>query len=276
MALRRATIATVDESAAGINVITGASRGIGRLLVEHLAGRGDRVVAVARQSRELESLGAVSTAVTVMALDVTDRAAVGAAFSSIVNDIGPLGTVITCAGSIDALGPVVDVDPDLWWSAVAVDLRGTMLVAQAALATMLPRRRGRIVTIYGNLGDRGGPHLSAFAVAKAGVARLTETLANEVKDMGVVVLGMHPGFVHTPMTERLARSEEGQRWLPRFGVRVEERWGDGESAVHLVEQILAGAADEFSGRTIYTGEDLQHLAERIALDPELRRLRLQL
>ena len=258
-----------------VNVVTGASRGIGRLLVEHLARRGSRVVAMARMSPELDSLGDLST-VTVKAVDVTEPAAVRAAMRATVDDLGPLGTVITCAGSIDALGPVAEVDPERWWSAVAVDLRGTMLVAQAALTTMLPRRRGRIVTVYGNLGDRGAAHLSAFAVAKAGVARLTETLASEVSDAGVIVLGMHPGFVETPMTQRLAHSPEGQRWLPRFGVRVEERWGNGEAAIAVVDRILEGAADQFTGRIIYAGEDLRQLSGRTASDGELRRLRLQL
>ena len=55
-----------------------------------------------------------------------------------------------------------------------------MLITQATLRSMLPLGSGRIVTVYGNLGDRGTPNLSAFSVAKAGIARLTETLANEV------------------------------------------------------------------------------------------------
>ena len=70
--------------------------------------------------------------------------------------------------------------------------------------------------MYGNLGDRGLPNVSAFAAAKAGVARFTETLANELDGTGVAVIGIHPEFVRTPMTERLAWSNEGRQWLPSF------------------------------------------------------------
>lgn len=241
----------------------------------HLARAGIPVVAVARPSVDLDSLTDEAPTLTVKPADVTDPAAVRAAFDAAVQEVGPPTTVITCAGSIDSLGPVVDVDPDRWWSAVAVDLRGTMLIAQAALKSMLPLGRGRIVTVYGNLGDRGTPNLSAFSAAKAGIARLTETLANEVHGTGVVVVGMHPGFVRTPMTEHLASSEDGRRWVPGFGCRAEQNWGNGDSAVELLDKIMAGAADEMAGRIVHTGDNLAELAVRVAADADLRRLRLQ-
>jgi NAD(P)-dependent dehydrogenase (short-subunit alcohol dehydrogenase family) len=240
-----------------VSVVTGASRGIGRLLALHLAALGDAVVAIARPSSDLDSLadGGGGRIMRVPA-DVTDPAAVANAFACAADEFGPPTTVVTCAGSIDALGPVAEVDPERWWTAVAVDLRGTMLTAQAALRWMLPTGRGRIVTIYGNLGDRGAPNLSAFAAAKAGVARLTETLANEVRADGITVLGMHPGFVRTPMTEHLAWGADATRWIPAFGAHAEKNWGTGTGAVELIDQIIAGAADHLPGRILYAGDDI--------------------
>lgn len=80
---------------------------------------------------------------------------------------------------------------------------------------MIQQGAGRIVTVYGNLGDDGTGNVSAFAAAKAAIARFAETLATELEGTGVVALCMHPGFVHTPMTEHLASSSDGRRWLPR-------------------------------------------------------------
>lgn len=233
------------------------------------------MVAVARPSPELGALShdAPGEFIAVPA-DVSDPAAVREVFA-VAAERGSVTTMIACAGSINALGPVAEVDPDLWWSAVAVDLRGTMLTAQAAVRAMTPGG-GRIITVYGNLGDRGEPNLSAFATAKAGVARLTETLANEVRKLGVTVVGMHPGFVRTPMTERIARSDEGRRWLPGFAARAEQGWGSGETATRLLDQILSGAADELAGRVLHAGDDLAQLARLAATSDDLRRLRLQL
>lgn len=266
----------VDESAT-VAYVTGASRGIGRLIALSLARGGATVVGFARPSTDLDtlSLETVTGVIRTHPLDVTNPSDVQTAFARVAQEVGTPTLLVTCAGSIDALGPIATVDPDRWWEAIAVDLRGTMLCARTALAMMVPADAGRIVTVYGNLGDDGRKHLSAFAVAKAGVARFTETLASELDGTDVVALCIHPGFVRTPMTERLAESDAGRRWLPEFGVRAKDHWGDGSAAVELVERIVAGEADTLAGRIIYAGEDLEALAERSHKDHDLRRLRIQ-
>jgi NAD(P)-dependent dehydrogenase (short-subunit alcohol dehydrogenase family) len=107
------------------------------------------------------------------------------------------------------------------------------------------------------------------------VARLTEVLAGEVGDSGVQVFGIHPGFVRTPLTERLAWGADGRAWLPGFGVAVEDRWGDGRPAADLVEAIARGDADGLSGRILHVGDDVAALAARCRADQDLRRLRLR-
>ena len=253
--------------------VTGASRGIGRLISVALADDGARVVGFARPSDELDSLRDERGSIVPIATDVTRPESVRASFARAVDEVGHPTLLVTCAGSIDALGPIVLVDPDRWWDAVAVDLRGTMLCAQAAARSMIEQRTGRIVTVYGNLGDEGAPNVSAFAAAKAATARLTETLATELSGTGVVALCLHPGFVRTPMTEALASSIEGRRWLPEFGEQARMRWGDGRSAVDLVRRIIDGDADHWSGRVIHVGDDL---ADPSGPADGRRRLRLDL
>ena len=209
-------------------MVTGASRGVGRQVALHLGERGAAVAAIARASAALTDLqeqaaraGGVLRAV---AADVTAPAEVDSAFAAVETDLGPVTLAVACAGTDGPLGPLHLADPEAWWRAVEVDLRGTMLTARSAVGRMVARRAGRFVTVYGNLGDRLGLYVSAFAAAKAGVARLTEMLAGEVEDSGVRVFGLHPGFVRTPLTERLAWGAEGKAWLPRFGIGVEDRW----------------------------------------------------
>lgn len=254
--------------------ITGASRGIGRLLATALAESGARTVGFARSSDELDSLSDEAAPVVPVAMDVADPVSVSSAFSQAVEAVGPPTLLVTCAGSIDALGPIATVDLERWWQAVTVDLRGTMLCARAAMSLMLAQGAGRIVTVYGNLGDDGRANLSAFAVAKAGIARFTETLATELDGTGVLAVCMHPGFVRTPMTEYLASGAEGREWLPAFGQRAPDHWGDGASAVDLIRQIDAGRADELAGRVVHAGDDLEQLTSACGGDPNQRRLRL--
>jgi 5-hydroxydodecatetraenal polyketide synthase CpkA len=259
-----------------VAVVTGASRGVGRLFALSLARSGTRVIAISRPSEDHRSLEADAdgSPLRTHAADVTDPAQVDLAFQQAASDAGPPHLVVTCAGSAEAIGPIASVDPDRWWHAVSVDLRGTMLCAQAALKWMLPAGFGRIVTVYGNLGDHGAAHVSAFATAKAGIAQFTETLATELTGTGIVALAMHPGFVRTPMTEHLAWSAEGRRWLPEFGQRAEHHWGDGTPAIELLDRITNGEADSLSGRIIHVGDDLAELTLQARSDDRARRLRI--
>jgi NAD(P)-dependent dehydrogenase (short-subunit alcohol dehydrogenase family) len=237
-----------SSSLAGqVAVVTGASRGIGRAVAVRLASRGAAVVGIARPSPALvglEQLGAEQgLRLRAVPADVSSPEQVETAFAVVDAELGLPSLLVACAGVGEVTGPVWEADPDRWWQAVAVDLRGTMLVAQAAVARMLRRGGGRVVTVYGNLGDRQTGHVSAFAVAKAGIARLTESLACELHGTAVRAFSLHPGFVQTAMTERLADSADAQRWLPGFAATAAQRWADAEPAADLVEFARALAAN---------------------------------
>lgn len=261
-----------------VAVVTGASRGIGRDVAVHLARLGAAVAGIARPSEALTSLrqaaGPAAGEVLPLAADVTSAGEVEAAFDAVAARLGCPSLVVACAGTADVLGPVWAADPDQWWDAAAVDLRGTMLTARSAIRRMLPAGAGRLVTIYGNLGDRQRGHVSAFAVAKAGIARLTESLACELAGTPVRAFCVHPGFVRTPMTEQLAWGEAGRAWLPGFAASAEQGWGDAQGAADLIAAIAGGAADELAGRVLWAGDDLASLTERCRADPDHRRLRL--
>jgi 3-oxoacyl-[acyl-carrier protein] reductase len=151
-----------------VAVVTGASRGIGRGVALHLAHKGATVAGIARPSEDLHRLAgtAVAGRLAPYAADVTSPAQVEDALAAVTTDFGPPELVVMCAGVADALGPTWTAEPQDWWDAVAVDLLGTMITARSAITRMLPLAAGRLVTIYGNLGERQQGYVSAFAVAK--------------------------------------------------------------------------------------------------------------
>jgi 5-hydroxydodecatetraenal polyketide synthase CpkA len=167
------------------------------------------------------------------------------------------------AGSAGVIGPLWEADPEIWWDEVASHLRGAMLLARACLPGMIARGTGRVVLVYGNLGDHGEPWCTAYAAGKAGLLRLVDQLHAELDGTGVRIVGLHPGLVWTPMTAALAQDPDKRRWLPRFGQRPREDYGTSEPAGRLIVRIAAGEADQLSGLLLGVRDDLDALREQV-------------
>ena len=256
-----------DESRGDIGgrvaVVTGAGRGIGRVISARLADAGATVCLIARTAHEVkEAANAINRAggsATAMALDVTNRTDVEGAFSRIESEVGPVSVLVNNAGTLDSIGPMWEADPDVWWRDMEVHVRGTLLCTHAALGAMVPRRSGRIVNVVGMLGQQGEPHATAYASAKAAMFRLTDCLSTELRAHGVGVFCMSPGPVRTEMTVRLAETDTGRRWFPAFAALTEDEWVPPDRGAELVLRIARGDADALRGRYIHVNYDLDEL-----------------
>jgi NAD(P)-dependent dehydrogenase (short-subunit alcohol dehydrogenase family) len=252
-----------QPSGGQVALLSGASRGIGFGLARALTRAGHRVALVARTSDDLErattDLGERALAVRA---DVTEPAEITRAVAEVEASLGPVDLLVHDAGSADVIGPLWEADPEAWWDEVAVHLRGAMLLAHACLPGMIARRDGRVVLLYGNLGDRDQPWCTAYAAGKAGLLRLAGQLHAELDGTGVRVFGLHPGLVWTPMTAALAEHPDKRRWLPSFGRRPREDYGTSEPAGEMIVRIASGEADPLSGLLLGVGDDLDELREQ--------------
>jgi NAD(P)-dependent dehydrogenase (short-subunit alcohol dehydrogenase family) len=140
-----------------VALVTGGGRGIGRIIANALAREGAAVAVMARTASEIDATAAeiVDRGGTAAAVrgDVTDRATVEQIMVEVERRLGPLTLVVNNAGTCRVIGPLTETDPEQWWREVEIHVRGAALVSHYALRVMVPRRRGRIVNIYGNLGD---------------------------------------------------------------------------------------------------------------------------
>jgi NAD(P)-dependent dehydrogenase (short-subunit alcohol dehydrogenase family) len=248
-----------------VAVVTGGGRGIGRTVAEALAGAGAAVTVVARTAAEVDETAArierAGGRALPLAADVTDREAVERLVDETEGRLGPIDLLVNSAGRAATIGPVWEVDADDWWRDVEVNLRGTFLCTRAVLRRMVPRRRGRIVNVASNLGAQPSPYNSAYAAAKAAVLRFTDGLAEATKPHDIAVFAISPGLVRTALTEHMAESDAGRRWLPQY--RSAE-WLPADRAGRLVLFLAAGEADELSGRFIHVADDAAGLVARAA------------
>jgi len=200
--------------------------------------------------------------------EVTDQAAVERMVAHVERNFGPVDVLVNNAGSCEAIGPVWEVDPALWWRDVEVNLRGTFLCARALLPLMISRQRGTIINVSGYNAGRPDPYLAGYSAAKAAVVHLTGSLAAETASDGIAVFAIAPGTLATDLTLHLKESPAGKRWLPKFQAIGDDDWVSPELPARLVVRLASGDADALSGRFIHVLDDLDQLLVR---QEEIRR-----
>jgi NAD(P)-dependent dehydrogenase (short-subunit alcohol dehydrogenase family) len=185
-------------------LITGASSGIGRATAIELAGRGSRLVLVARGGESLEEAAAEARtagapAVLVRPADVTDPDAVQAAVDDAVAEFGGLDVVVHAA-QVMAYGRIEDVPREVYEQVVDVSLHGTANVARSVLALFRKQGVGHLVVVNSLLGNIATPLLGSYVTAKWGQLGLIRVLQQETRDEpGISVSAVQPGGVDTPI-----------------------------------------------------------------------------
>ena len=250
-----------------VAIVTGGGRGIGRAMAQELASAGAAVALVARSGDQLAKTVALiegegGRAIALPA-DVTDQHAVERAVAETERQLGPVDLLVNNAGVGGQVGPLWEVEPDEWWRCVEVNLRGPCLCARAVLPSMIARRRGRIIITSSLAATGPWPYMSAYAISKAAVTRLSENMAAEVEAYGISVFALHPGAVRTESWAPLL-SDEARRYMPdMFNYASQEESGvPPERAAELVLFLALGQADELSGCFISVDDDLAEMVRR--------------
>lgn len=195
-----------------VALVTGAGSGIGRTTAEVLAGAGATVVCA-----DINAPAAAETASGIMGqggraesaeIDVAARGAASTLVGHITARHGGLHVMCNIAGMmIDST--IVDVDPDEFDRIVGVNLKGVLYGCQAAGKVMVDQGGGSIVNMASAAVLAPAAGVGPYAITKAGVAQLTQTMALEVGQHGVRVNCVAPGFVPTNMTARYYTDPDG-------------------------------------------------------------------
>lgn len=182
--------------------IVGASAGIGRALAGALAAAGVRRVCVsARSEDKLAALAGEHAAITPYPLDATDAGALRKTASRIEQETGPLDLAVFNAGAYSPMG-LGEWDRDEIERILRVNYMGAVNGLDAVMPSMRARGRGHIAVTASVAGYRGLPGALSYGPTKAALINLCETLRNDLKDDGVFLQVINPGFVRTSLTDR--------------------------------------------------------------------------
>jgi 3-oxoacyl-[acyl-carrier protein] reductase len=254
-----------------VALVSGAGRGIGRELALGLAAAGARVGLVGRTRAPLDAVlrecAAIGARAVAVPADVADRDRARGAVDTVVRDLGPVDLLVTNAGLRERTAATPwEADPDDWWRVVETNLWGTFLLDRLVLPAMVGRGAGRVLHVGSGMGQRANPDWSAYAVSKAAVSRLTDSLAAALDGTGVTVLEVSPGLVRTDMTETM------------WGPPDEQAWNPAQRVVDLAVRFAAGELDSLHGRFVHAARDDVDRLLRVAADlraADARTLRLR-
>lgn len=219
-------------------LVTGGNRGIGRAIAEAFLAQGDRVAVTTRSG------GAPEGALDVRC-DVTDAAAVEAAYAEVEAAHGPVEVLVANAGiTSDTL--LLRMSEDDWSRVLDTNLTGSFRLAKRASKGMLRLKRGRIVFISSVVGLTGSAGQVNYAASKAGLVGMARSIARELGSRGITANVVAPGFIETDMTAVLDDSQKdairSQVPLQRYGTTDEVAqtvlWLTGPGAAYVTGAVV--------------------------------------
>lgn len=203
----------MSEFAGQVALVTGAGRGIGAAIAEALARAGGTVAVVDLEEplthRTVENVEKSGGRAKGYGCDVAAAAQVRACVAAVLQDFGKIDVLVNNAG-ITRDGLAIRMKDEDFDAVIGVNLRGAFLMTREVAKFMLKSRAGAIVNLASVVGLGGNAGQLNYAAAKAGLIGLTKSAAKEFGKKGLRVNAVAPGFIETPMTEKLSEAQRAQ------------------------------------------------------------------
>ncbi|HXE52184.1 MAG TPA: SDR family oxidoreductase [Tepidisphaeraceae bacterium] len=250
-----------DYSLAGRGaIITGANQGLGRAIAEHFVRAGASVLLTARDERllkqvqdELGRSAKPSQKVLIHRGDVSNRESCQAAVDHAARELPDISILVNNAGIYGPKGPLEEVNWDEWQRAIEINLFGTVHMFRAVIPLMKERRYGKIINLSGGGATAPLPRISAYAASKAAVVRLTDTLAEELREWKIDVNAIAPGALNTRLLDEVISAgpeKVGKAFYERSLKQRKEGGAPLEKGASLATFLAARESDGITGRLI--------------------------
>jgi NAD(P)-dependent dehydrogenase (short-subunit alcohol dehydrogenase family) len=243
-----------------VTVVTGASQGLGRAIAEAFVKEGAHVAICARDSvlletarSRLEKRASSSQRILAHTGDVSSPDEMGELFRWTEQEIGLVDVLVNNAGVYGPKGPSDSVDLDEWSRALEINLLGTFIPTRFAVEQMKKKGGGKIINLSGGGATNPLPRLSAYAASKAAVVRLTETLAEELREFSIMVNAIAPGALNTRFLDEVLQAGPELVGSTFYEKALKQRDTGGaplEKGVALCVYLASSASDGITGKLI--------------------------
>ena len=232
-----------------VAVVTGASRGIGKSIVETLAEAGAHVVCASRSKEDLESLSTALNdkgfSTTVFPCDVSDLESFKNLIDETVNSQESIDILVNNAG-ITKDNLIMRISEDDWDRVIDVNLKGAFNGIKCVTRPMMRQKYGRIINISSIVGLIGNPGQANYAASKAGIIGLGKASAKELASRNITVNTIAPGYINTEMSDAI--DEKTKENL--FNQIPLGRIGSPEDIATMVLYLASDKAGYITGQTI--------------------------
>jgi NAD(P)-dependent dehydrogenase (short-subunit alcohol dehydrogenase family) len=200
-------------------LVTGVGRvgQIGHAVATGFADAGARLVLADRQAVMVAERAKEFTARGVTAVpaagDLTEPDVAQWIVERATNAFGRLDVLVNVAGGLTAVGPMLEMDPEVIDRETSINVRTMYLASRAAATVMMKQQSGAIVSFASIAALQAKPQMAAYSAAKAGVAALTRAFALELRDHGIRVNAVAPGTVRTADNVAASQGDAGVRWV---------------------------------------------------------------
>ncbi len=233
-------------------LVTGASRGIGRMIAVAFAERGADLVLVSRNAEALADVAAevelLGRTALVLPTDVTHRSAVEETVATAIDGLGQIDIVVNNAGGTSFAVPFTEMRFSGWEKVMHLNVDAMVHVLQAVGPHMIERGSGSVINVASVAALGGTPTLAPYAASKAAAVSLTRTLALEWAESGVRVNALCPGWTATDLNRVLWEDPDASRSM------TDEipmgRWGRAEEMVGPAVFLASEASSYMTGHTL--------------------------
>ncbi len=232
--------------------VTGASRGIGKVIAVALADAGADVAIVARSADGLadtaEAITAVGRKAIVIPADVTSQGAVAAAAERAIDEFGHVDILVNNAGGSNFMVPFRDLRLTGWDKLIQLNLSSAVYVSQAFAGHLLDRGNGSVINVASVAGVASAPLMSPYGAAKAALISLTKSLAVEWGPGGVRVNALCPGWTATDLNRTLWEDPAvGPAMIANVPLG---RWGNPAEMAGAAIFLASDASSFMTGQTL--------------------------
>jgi NAD(P)-dependent dehydrogenase (short-subunit alcohol dehydrogenase family) len=261
-----------------VTVVTGASQGLGKAIAREFVSEGAHIALCARDEQMihavadgLKGFAHAGQQIIGASCDVSVEEEVKRFFHWVQSRLGPVNVLVNNAGVYGPKGESEKVDFREWARAIEINLYGTFLPCRFAIRQMKQLGRGKIINLSGGGATAPLPRISSYAASKAAVVRLTETLAEELRDFSIDVNAIAPGALNTRLLDEILKAGPDAVGKQFFEKSLKQRDSGGvplEKAARLSVYLASKMSDGISGKLISAQwdpwEDLHAFREQLA------------